>query len=154
MLPQLCGTLIRTHGRKLALVGSDQANVMCAPTGKSKDVCPIKLLGNWAPLWTQNSLASNGRKQYLIHCLLQHKVIPEQLGNSGRSCKTNECKTNQKNRLFSSSQPTAQILMPVSANMTPSEIQAVLDVNQIKCIHFGRVAIFTSTGLLISLVKF
>ncbi|MBW0517071.1 hypothetical protein O181_056786 [Austropuccinia psidii MF-1] len=58
------------------------------------------------------------------------------------------------NRLFSSSRPTAQISMPVSANMTPSEIRRVVDVNQIKCIHFGRVAIFSSTRLLISLVKF
>ncbi|MBW0569340.1 hypothetical protein O181_109055 [Austropuccinia psidii MF-1] len=59
----------------------------------------------------------------------------------------------QKNRLFSSSQPTAQISMPVLANMTPSEIWRVVDVNQIKCIHFGHVAIFSSTGLLIALVK-
>ncbi|MBW0558285.1 hypothetical protein O181_098000 [Austropuccinia psidii MF-1] len=44
--------------------------------------------------------------------------------------------------------------MPVSENMTPSEIQRVVDVNQIKRIHFGRVAIFSSTGLLISLVEF
>ncbi|MBW0573302.1 hypothetical protein O181_113017 [Austropuccinia psidii MF-1] len=58
------------------------------------------------------------------------------------------------NRLFSSSRPTAQISMPVSANMTPSEIRRVVDVNQIKRIHFGRVAIFSSTGLLIALVEF
>ncbi|MBW0583425.1 hypothetical protein O181_123140 [Austropuccinia psidii MF-1] len=58
------------------------------------------------------------------------------------------------NRLFSSSRPTAQISMPVSANMTPSEIWRVVDVNQIKHIHFGRVAIFSSTGLLIALVEF
>ncbi|MBW0584393.1 hypothetical protein O181_124108 [Austropuccinia psidii MF-1] len=38
--------------------------------------------------------------------------------------------------------------------MTPSEIPRVVDVNQIKCIHFGRVAIFSSTRLLIALVKF
>ncbi|MBW0571806.1 hypothetical protein O181_111521 [Austropuccinia psidii MF-1] len=38
--------------------------------------------------------------------------------------------------------------------MTPSKIQRVVDVNQIKRIHFGRVAIFSSTGLLIALVKF
>ncbi|MBW0531184.1 hypothetical protein O181_070899 [Austropuccinia psidii MF-1] len=38
--------------------------------------------------------------------------------------------------------------------MTPSEIQRVVDVNQVKSIHFGRVAIFSSTGLLIALVKF
>ncbi|MBW0568721.1 hypothetical protein O181_108436 [Austropuccinia psidii MF-1] len=44
--------------------------------------------------------------------------------------------------------------MPVSANMTPSEIRRVVDVNQIKCIHFGCVAIFSSTRLLIALVKF
>ncbi|MBW0541988.1 hypothetical protein O181_081703 [Austropuccinia psidii MF-1] len=44
--------------------------------------------------------------------------------------------------------------MPVSENMTPSEIQRLVDVNQIKCIHFGRVAIFSSTGLLIALVEF
>ncbi|MBW0556110.1 hypothetical protein O181_095825 [Austropuccinia psidii MF-1] len=58
------------------------------------------------------------------------------------------------NRLFSSSRPTAQISMPVSANMTPSEIQRVVDVNQIKPIHFGHVAIFSSTRLLIALVEF
>ncbi|MBW0589801.1 hypothetical protein O181_129516 [Austropuccinia psidii MF-1] len=44
--------------------------------------------------------------------------------------------------------------MPVSENMTPSEIQRVVDVNQIKRIHFGRVAIFSSTVLLIALVEF
>ncbi|MBW0502287.1 hypothetical protein O181_042002 [Austropuccinia psidii MF-1] len=38
--------------------------------------------------------------------------------------------------------------------MTPSEIQRVVDVIQIKRIHFGRMAIFSSTGLLIALVKF
>ncbi|MBW0471136.1 hypothetical protein O181_010851 [Austropuccinia psidii MF-1] len=58
------------------------------------------------------------------------------------------------NRLFSSSRPTAQISMPVSANMTPSEIQRVVDVNQIELIHFGRVEGFSSTGLLMALVKF
>ncbi|MBW0570355.1 hypothetical protein O181_110070 [Austropuccinia psidii MF-1] len=140
MLPHLCGTLIGPHGRTLALVGSDCANVMWAPTGKSKAVCRRKLLGHWAPFWTQNSLASNGRKNYLISCLLQHIVIPQPLGNSWRFQKTNECKTTQMNRLFSSSRPTAQISMPVSA--------------QIKRIHFGHVAIFSSTGLLIALVKF
>ncbi|MBW0557907.1 hypothetical protein O181_097622 [Austropuccinia psidii MF-1] len=36
----------------------------------------------------------------------------------------------------------------------PSEIWGVVDVNQIKCNHFGRVAIFSSTGLLIALVEF
>ncbi|MBW0570221.1 hypothetical protein O181_109936, partial [Austropuccinia psidii MF-1] len=72
----------------------------------------------------------------------------------GRSQKTNECKMTQKNRLFFSAQPTAQISMPVSANMTPSEIWRVVDVNQIKRIHFGHVAIFSSTGLLIVLVEF
>ncbi|MBW0594168.1 hypothetical protein O181_133883 [Austropuccinia psidii MF-1] len=154
MLPHLCGTLTGPHGRTLALVSSDCANVMWAPTGNSKDVFQIKLLGHWAPFWTQNSLASNSRKQYLISCLLQQKVIPQPLGNSGRSQKTNECKMTQKNRLFSSSQPTAQISMPVSANMTPSEIWRVVDVNQIKNIHFGQVAIFSSTGLLIPLVEF
>ncbi|MBW0569129.1 hypothetical protein O181_108844 [Austropuccinia psidii MF-1] len=127
---------------------------MLAPTGKSKDVCQIKLLGHWAPFWTQNSLASNGRKQYLISCLLHHKVIPQPLGNSGRSQKTNERKMTQMNRLFSSSRPTAQISMPVSANMAPREIWRVVDVNQIKRIHFGCVAIFSSTGLLIALVEF
>ncbi|MBW0507037.1 hypothetical protein O181_046752 [Austropuccinia psidii MF-1] len=44
--------------------------------------------------------------------------------------------------------------MPVSANMAPSEIQRVVDVNQIKHLHFGGVAIFSSTGLLIALVGF
>ncbi|MBW0568966.1 hypothetical protein O181_108681 [Austropuccinia psidii MF-1] len=44
--------------------------------------------------------------------------------------------------------------MPVSENMTPSEIQRVVDVNQLKHIHFGRLAIVSSTGLLIALVKF
>ncbi|MBW0548168.1 hypothetical protein O181_087883 [Austropuccinia psidii MF-1] len=38
--------------------------------------------------------------------------------------------------------------------MTLSEIWRVVDVNQIKRIHFGRVAIFSSTGLLIALVEF
>ncbi|MBW0545454.1 hypothetical protein O181_085169 [Austropuccinia psidii MF-1] len=154
MLPHLCGTLIGPQGRTLALVSSDCANVMLAPTGKSKDVCRRKPLGQWAPFWTQNPLASNGRKQYLISCLLQHTVIPQPFGNSGRSHKTNVRKTTRLNRLFSSSLPTAQISMPVSANITPSEIQRVLDVNKIKLIHFGRVAIFSSTGLLIALVKF
>ncbi|MBW0565769.1 hypothetical protein O181_105484 [Austropuccinia psidii MF-1] len=98
--------------------------------------------------------ASNGRKNYLISCLLQHKVIPQPLGNSGRLQKTTERKATQINRSVSSSHPTSQISMPVSANITPSEIQRVVDVNQIKCIHFGRVEIFPSTGLLISLVKF
>ncbi|MBW0564268.1 hypothetical protein O181_103983 [Austropuccinia psidii MF-1] len=154
MLQHLCGTLIGPNGRTLALVGSDCGNVMWAPTGKSKDVCQKKLLGHWEPFWTQNSLASNGRKQYLMACLLQHKVIPQPLGISGTSQKTNERKKTPKNRLFSSSQPTAQISMPVSENMTPSEIWRVVDVNQIKRIHFGHVAIFSSTGLLIALVKF
>ncbi|MBW0581827.1 hypothetical protein O181_121542 [Austropuccinia psidii MF-1] len=58
------------------------------------------------------------------------------------------------NRLFSSSCPAAQISMPVSANITPSEIRRVVDFNKIKHIHFGCVAIFSSTGLLISLVEF
>ncbi|MBW0563669.1 hypothetical protein O181_103384 [Austropuccinia psidii MF-1] len=44
--------------------------------------------------------------------------------------------------------------MPVSANITPSKINGVVDVNQIKLIHFGRVAIFSSAGLLIALVEF
>ncbi|MBW0559008.1 hypothetical protein O181_098723 [Austropuccinia psidii MF-1] len=154
MLPHLCGTLIEPHRRTLALVGSDCANVMWAPTGKSKDVCRRKLLGHWAPFWTQNSLASNGRKQYLISCLLQHIVIPQPLRNSGRSQKTNERKTTQMNRLFSSSHPTAQISMPVSGNITPSEIGRVVYFNHIKRIHFGCVEIFSSTGLLIALVKF
>ncbi|MBW0587466.1 hypothetical protein O181_127181 [Austropuccinia psidii MF-1] len=127
MLPHLCGTLIGPHGRTLAL---------------------------WAPFWTQKSLASNGRKQYLISCLLQHNVIPQPLRNSGTSQKTNEARISQKNRLFSSSQPKAQISIPVSANMTPSEIWRLVDVNQTKCIHFGHVEIFSSTGLLIALVKF
>ncbi|MBW0562765.1 hypothetical protein O181_102480 [Austropuccinia psidii MF-1] len=38
--------------------------------------------------------------------------------------------------------------------MTPSEIRRVVDVNHIKRIHFGRVAILSSTGLLIALVEF
>ncbi|MBW0477011.1 hypothetical protein O181_016726 [Austropuccinia psidii MF-1] len=38
--------------------------------------------------------------------------------------------------------------------MTPSEIQRVVDFNQIKCIHFCRMAIFSSTGLVIALVEF
>ncbi|MBW0469212.1 hypothetical protein O181_008927 [Austropuccinia psidii MF-1] len=126
---------------------------MWAPTTKSKDVCQIKLLGHWAPFWTQNSSASNGRKQYLLSCLLQHKVILQPLTNSGTSQKTNEARIAQKNRLFSTSQPTAQISMPVSANMTPSEIWRLVYVNQIKRIHFGLVAIFSSTGLLIALVE-
>ncbi|MBW0590469.1 hypothetical protein O181_130184 [Austropuccinia psidii MF-1] len=60
----------------------------------------------------------------------------------------------QINRLFSSSRPTDQISMPVSANMAPSEIWRVVDFNQIKRIHFGCVAIFSSTGLFIALVEF
>ncbi|MBW0504322.1 hypothetical protein O181_044037 [Austropuccinia psidii MF-1] len=58
------------------------------------------------------------------------------------------------NRLFSSSPPTAQISMPVPENMTLSRIWRLVDVNQIRCIHFGHVEIFSSTGLLISLVEF
>ncbi|MBW0465130.1 hypothetical protein O181_004845 [Austropuccinia psidii MF-1] len=38
--------------------------------------------------------------------------------------------------------------------MTPSEIPRVVDVTQIKCIHFGCVPIFSSTGLPIALVNF
>ncbi|MBW0507348.1 hypothetical protein O181_047063 [Austropuccinia psidii MF-1] len=38
--------------------------------------------------------------------------------------------------------------------MTPSDIQRVVDVNQIKCLHFGHMAIFSSTRLLIALVEF
>ncbi|MBW0543863.1 hypothetical protein O181_083578 [Austropuccinia psidii MF-1] len=38
--------------------------------------------------------------------------------------------------------------------MTPSEIRRLVDVNQIKHIHFGRMEIFSSTRLLIVLVKF
>ncbi|MBW0529140.1 hypothetical protein O181_068855 [Austropuccinia psidii MF-1] len=154
MLPHLCGTPIGPHGRTLALVSSDQANVLWAPTGKSKDLCQIKLLGHWVPFWTQKALGSNGRKQYLISCLLQHKVIPHPLGNSGTSQKTNEGKSTQKNEFFSSSRPAAQISMPLSANLTTSEIQRLLDVNQIKRIHFVHMAIFSSIGLLIALVEF
>ncbi|MBW0567519.1 hypothetical protein O181_107234 [Austropuccinia psidii MF-1] len=36
----------------------------------------------------------------------------------------------------------------------PSEIWRLVEVNQIKRIHFGHVAIFSSTGVLIGLVKF
>ncbi|MBW0522868.1 hypothetical protein O181_062583 [Austropuccinia psidii MF-1] len=46
MLLHLCGTLIGPQGRTLTLVGSDRANDMWAPTGKSKDVCQIMLI--WA----------------------------------------------------------------------------------------------------------
>ncbi|MBW0480880.1 hypothetical protein O181_020595 [Austropuccinia psidii MF-1] len=38
--------------------------------------------------------------------------------------------------------------------MTPSEISRVVDVNLSKRIHFVRMAIFSSTGLLIALVEF
>ncbi|MBW0515907.1 hypothetical protein O181_055622 [Austropuccinia psidii MF-1] len=38
--------------------------------------------------------------------------------------------------------------------MTPSEIKRVVDVNQMKCNHFGCVALFSSTGLPIALVEF
>ncbi|MBW0492016.1 hypothetical protein O181_031731 [Austropuccinia psidii MF-1] len=38
--------------------------------------------------------------------------------------------------------------------MTPSEIWRLVDVNQIKRIQFGHVAIFSSTRLLIALVEF
>ncbi|MBW0514422.1 hypothetical protein O181_054137 [Austropuccinia psidii MF-1] len=51
---------------------------------------------------------------------------------SGTLQKTNEVRIAQKNRLFSSSQPTAQISMPLSSNMTPSEIRRLVDVNQNK----------------------
>ncbi|MBW0480813.1 hypothetical protein O181_020528 [Austropuccinia psidii MF-1] len=44
--------------------------------------------------------------------------------------------------------------MPVSANMTPSQIQRVVDVNQIECIYLGCVEIFSSIKLLIALVEF
>ncbi|MBW0482518.1 hypothetical protein O181_022233 [Austropuccinia psidii MF-1] len=101
-----------------------------------------------------SKLLSFKRKPYLISFLLQHKVIPQPLGNSGTSQKTNEGKITQKSWLFSSSQPTGQLSMPVSANMTPSGIRRLVDVNQIKCIHFGHVAIFSSTGLIIALVEF
>ncbi|MBW0562055.1 hypothetical protein O181_101770 [Austropuccinia psidii MF-1] len=107
-----------------------------------------------APWALGTILDSNGRKQYLISCLLQHKVIPHPLGNSGTSQKTNEGKITQNNKFFSSSQPTAQISMPVSENMTPSEIGRLVDVNQINRIPFVRVEIFSSTGLLITLVEF
>ncbi|MBW0563911.1 hypothetical protein O181_103626 [Austropuccinia psidii MF-1] len=100
------------------------------------------------------ALASNGIQNYLISCLLQHKVIHQPLGNNGMCQKTNEARTTQRNKFFSSTQPTAQISMPVSPNMTPSEISRVVDVTQMKHIHFGHVAIFSSTRLLISLVKF
>ncbi|MBW0478808.1 hypothetical protein O181_018523 [Austropuccinia psidii MF-1] len=119
-----------------------------------KDVCEMKLIGHWAPFRIQKALASNGRKQYLISCLVQHKVIPQPLGNRGNFQKTNEAKIMQKNKVFSFTQPTAQISMPVSENMTPSKIQRVVDVTQIKHIQFGRVEIFSSTSLLIALVKF
>ncbi|MBW0522447.1 hypothetical protein O181_062162 [Austropuccinia psidii MF-1] len=119
-----------------------------------KDVCQIKLIELGVPFWTEKALGSNGRKQYLISCLLQHKVIPYPLRNSGTSQKTNEAKTTQKNQFFSYTRLKAQISMPVSANMTPSEIQRVVDVNQMKRNHFCRMAIFSSTGLLISLVQF
>ncbi|MBW0537465.1 hypothetical protein O181_077180 [Austropuccinia psidii MF-1] len=38
--------------------------------------------------------------------------------------------------------------------MTPSVIWRVVDVTKIKCIHVGHVEIFSSTGLLITLVEF
>ncbi|MBW0567652.1 hypothetical protein O181_107367 [Austropuccinia psidii MF-1] len=38
--------------------------------------------------------------------------------------------------------------------MTPSEIWRLVDVNQIKRIHFGRMAIFSSARLLIAFVEF
>ncbi|MBW0515673.1 hypothetical protein O181_055388 [Austropuccinia psidii MF-1] len=43
--------------------------------------------------------------------------------------------------------------MPVSANITTSFSQRIVDFTQIKRIHFGRVAIFPSTGLLIALLE-
>ncbi|MBW0484526.1 hypothetical protein O181_024241 [Austropuccinia psidii MF-1] len=55
---------------------------------------------------------------------------------------------------FQYKQHISQISMPVSANMTPSEIRRFMDFNQLRRSHFGRVAIFSSTRLLISLVKF
>ncbi|MBW0478978.1 hypothetical protein O181_018693 [Austropuccinia psidii MF-1] len=65
-----------------------------------KGCVPNKDPWHWAPFWTQNSLASNGTKQYLISCLLQHKVIPQPLRNSGTSQKTNEARIARKNRPF------------------------------------------------------
>ncbi|MBW0545753.1 hypothetical protein O181_085468 [Austropuccinia psidii MF-1] len=111
---------------------------------------------HWAlgTILESKALGSNGRKQYLISCLLQHKVIPHPLGNSGTSQKTNEAKTNQKNKFFPSTERTAQISIPVSANMTPGEIQRVVEVNKMKHIHFGPVATFSSTRLLIALVEY
>ncbi|MBW0510290.1 hypothetical protein O181_050005 [Austropuccinia psidii MF-1] len=81
-------------------------------------------------------------------------TILDSKGLSRTSQKTNEGKITQKNKLFSSTQPTAQISMPVEANMTPSAIQTVVEVNQLKRIHFSCMAIFSSTRLLIALVKF
>ncbi|MBW0499283.1 hypothetical protein O181_038998 [Austropuccinia psidii MF-1] len=65
-----------------------------------KGCVPNKASWALAPFWTQNSLTSNCRKQYLISCLLQHKVIPQPLGNSGTSQKKNEARIAQKNRLI------------------------------------------------------
>ncbi|MBW0529526.1 hypothetical protein O181_069241 [Austropuccinia psidii MF-1] len=85
---------------------------------------------------------------------LQHKVIPQALGNSRTSQKGNEAKTTQKKKLFFSTYPIAQISIPISANMTPNEIWRLVDVKKIKRIHFGHVAIFSSTRLVIALVEF
>ncbi|MBW0465757.1 hypothetical protein O181_005472 [Austropuccinia psidii MF-1] len=44
--------------------------------------------------------------------------------------------------------------MPVSANITTSNSQSIVNFTSIKPIHFGPVAIFSETGLLTALVKF
>ncbi|MBW0539045.1 hypothetical protein O181_078760 [Austropuccinia psidii MF-1] len=46
------------------------------------------------------ALGLNGRKEYLISCLLQHKVIPHPLRNSGTCQKTNEGKSPKRIRLL------------------------------------------------------
>ncbi|MBW0570121.1 hypothetical protein O181_109836 [Austropuccinia psidii MF-1] len=148
-----CSTIIGPHGVRLALVSLDQANSMWAPTGKSWMCLKWNSLGmEHHPLigsiGDPEGLASCGSQQYLISCL------PQPLVNSGTSQRENEAKTIQRNRVFPSSQPTAQKLRPVSANMTASEFQRILDFTWIKHIHFGHVAIFLWRGLLLAFVKF
>ncbi|MBW0473954.1 hypothetical protein O181_013669 [Austropuccinia psidii MF-1] len=116
------------------------------------NVCQILGIGIRDHSEFSKALAPDGSQKCLISCLLQHKVISQSLRNNGTSQKPNKAKTTQTNTSFSSTRPTAQISMPESENMTPSETWRVVDVTQIKRIHFDHMAIFPLTGLLIALV--
>ncbi|MBW0482893.1 hypothetical protein O181_022608 [Austropuccinia psidii MF-1] len=126
---------------------------MWAPTGKSW-MCADQWALALGAILDSKGLDSHGSLKYVISFLFQHKVIPQQSGNSGMSRKTYEGKTAQRNKFFSSSQPTAQISMPVLANITTRDSRRIVDLTQIKRIHFGHVATFSLTGLLIALVEF